>query len=575
MSYKSNICKLSFVVMMVMSIIMFVGGLNLLLSKLVYFLEWEILMFNSSSIYFSVLLDFKSMLFMSLVMFISSLVILYSNSYMFGDSSLDRFIIIVLMFVFSMMMMIISPNLISILLGWDGLGLVSYCLVIYYQNESSYSAGMLTALSNRVGDVGLLISIAWMLNCGSWNYYMYMSLNSKEFWIISLMVVLASMTKSAQIPFSSWLPAAMAAPTPVSALVHSSTLVTAGVYLLIRFFKMLENMGMLWFIMVIGCLTMFMAGMMANLENDLKKIIAMSTLSQLGLMMTTIGLGMVDLAFFHLLTHAVFKALLFLCAGVIIHSMNNLQDIRGMGCLVNMPIVSICFNVSNLALCGMPFLAGFYSKDLILESVLMSNMNFMMLMLIFVSTGLTVMYSFRLVYYTMSSEFNFYPYHGINDGEWGMILPMILLTVVAIVGGSMLSWIILENVDIICLMMFYKMMTLAVSLIGAFLGYELSSIESFESFELMNYYKLMNFFGSMWYMPYISTQYIGKYPLELGFNLIKVFEGGWMEEFGGQGIYKFLKMLSMEIQLGQMGDFKIFLMSFYFWFLLVGLMMMF
>nr|YP_009725892.1 NADH dehydrogenase subunit 5 [Dianemobius fascipes]QHQ73089.1 NADH dehydrogenase subunit 5 [Dianemobius fascipes] len=571
MSYSNYICKLSFVIMFMISMIMFIGGLFLLLSKLVYFCEWELLMFNSSSIYFSVLMDFKSILFMSLVLFISSLVILYSNTYMFGDSSLDRFVIIVLMFVFSMMMMIISPNLISILLGWDGLGLVSYCLVIYYQNEYSYSAGMLTAMSNRVGDVGLLISIAWMLNCGSWNFYYYMEVDKMEFSMISMMVMLAAMTKSAQIPFSSWLPAAMAAPTPVSALVHSSTLVTAGVYLLIRFFSLLEGMGMLWFISMIGCLTMLMAGVMANLENDLKKIIAMSTLSQLGLMMTTIGLGMVDLAFFHLLTHAIFSALLFLCAGVIIHNLNGLQDIRGMGCLVNMPMISVCFNVSNLALCGMPFLAGFYSKDLILEKFLMSNMNMIMFLMVFISTGLTVMYSFRLVYYTMSSEFNFFCYHGIGDGEWGMILPMMLMTVLAVMGGSILSWVIMENLEMICLSMSYKMLTMIVSMVGGILGYELSKLEGFTSFELMKFYKLVNFLGSMWNMPYISTQVLSKYPLELGYNLIKVFEGGWMEELGGQGIFKFIKMYSMGMQLNQLSDFSIFLMSFYFWFILIAM----
>jgi NADH-ubiquinone oxidoreductase chain 5 len=193
------------------------------------------------------------------------------------------------------------------------------------------------------------------------------------------------------------LPAAIAAPTPVSALVHSSTLVTAGVYLLIRFNFLFLNTFISKFLLLISGLTIFIAGLGANFEFDLKKIIALSTLRQLGLIIRTLSLGFYKLAFFHLLTHALFKALLFMCAGAIIHNMKNSQDIRDMGALINfMPFIVACFNVANLALCGFPFLAGFYSKDLILEIVLLSNINFFSFFLFFFSTGLTVSYSFRL-----------------------------------------------------------------------------------------------------------------------------------------------------------------------------------
>jgi NADH-ubiquinone oxidoreductase chain 5 len=271
------------------------------------------------------LFDWMSLLFMGFVFLISSLVILYSEDYMHGDLNIIRFIFLVLMFVASMMFLIISPNMIRILLGWDGLGLVSYCLVIYYQNVKSYNAGILTALSNRIGDVALLIVIAWIVNFGRWNYVFYLDFlnDSFEMGLISLLVVLAAMTKSAQIPFSSWLPAAIAAPTPpVSALVHSSTLVTAGVYLLIRFSAAFGD----WlssFLLLISGLTIFIAGVGANFEYDLRRIIALSTLSQLGLIIRIISVGFAGLAFFHLLTHALFKALLFICAGVIIQIMQT------------------------------------------------------------------------------------------------------------------------------------------------------------------------------------------------------------------------------------------------------------
>nr|QNV11552.1 NADH dehydrogenase subunit 5 [Dynatosoma fuscicorne] len=381
-----SICKISFFSLFLISVSLFISSMNFMMNDLVYFIEFEIVSLNSCSVLMTLLLDWMSLLFMSFVLLISSLVIFYSDEYMSEDKNINRFIILVLMFVLSMMLLIISPNLISILMGWDGLGLVSYCLVIYFQNVKSYNAGMLTALSNRIGDVALLMAIAWMLNYGSWNYIFYLEImkNDLSMQVIGGLVVLAAMTKSAQIPFSSWLPAAMAAPTPVSALVHSSTLVTAGVYLLIRFNILLVDTFLGQFLLVISGLTMFMSGLGANFEFDLKKIIALSTLSQLGLMMSILAMGFPMLAFFHLLTHALFKALLFMCAGAIIHNMMNSQDIRTMGGLcLYMPLTTSCFNIANLALCGMPFLAGFYSKDMILELVMLSNVNMLIFFFFF------------------------------------------------------------------------------------------------------------------------------------------------------------------------------------------------
>lgn len=179
--------------------------------------------------------------------------------------------------------------------------------------------------------------------------------------------MVAAITKRAQIPFSAWLPAAIAAPTPVSALVHSSTLVTAGVYLLIRFSFILGETCSI-FLLFISTITIFISGIVAVFEYDLKKIIALSTLRQLGIIIFAISLGLYNVAFFHLLTHALFKALLFLCAGVLIHGVGNTQDIRSFGALsLNYPVVTVCINLANLSLCGIPFLAGFYSKDLIVE----------------------------------------------------------------------------------------------------------------------------------------------------------------------------------------------------------------
>nr|YP_009379018.1 NADH dehydrogenase subunit 5 [Spaniocelyphus pilosus]ARI44232.1 NADH dehydrogenase subunit 5 [Spaniocelyphus pilosus] len=561
-------CSISFITLISMSMSLFLMSLNFMLNEYVIFLEWEVITLNSSSIVMTFLFDWMSLSFMSFVLLISSLVIYYSKEYMSSDMFINRFIILVLLFVLSMMFLIISPNLISILLGWDGLGLVSYCLVIYFQNVKSYNAGMLTALSNRIGDVALLLAIAWMLNYGSWNYIFYLEVmkESNIMMIIGSLVMLAAMTKSAQIPFSSWLPAAMAAPTPVSALVHSSTLVTAGVYLLIRFNILFIDTFMGQFLLLMSGLTMFMAGMGANFEFDLKKIIALSTLSQLGLMMSILSMGFLKLAFFHLLTHALFKALLFMCAGAIIHNMNNSQDIRLMGGLsVHMPLTSSCFNVANLALCGMPFLAGFYSKDMILEIVSLSNINMFSFILYFFSTGLTVCYSLRLVYYSMTGDLNCGSLNLLNDEGWIMLKGMLGLLFMSIVSGSMLNWLIFPTPLMICLPYYLKFLTLFVCILGGVLGYLISNVSLYFVNKAMKNYSITLFLGSMWFMPYISTYGVIKSPLILGKVVSKNFDQGWSEFFGGQNLYSSLIYYSRINNMIQNNNLKIYLMIFVLW----------
>nr|YP_003934989.1 NADH dehydrogenase subunit 5 [Thrinchus schrenkii]ACZ55609.1 NADH dehydrogenase subunit 5 [Thrinchus schrenkii] len=561
-------CSLSFFSLFLTSTLVFILGIYYLLSDYSVFIEWELFSLNGSMVVMTLILDWMSLIFMSFVMYISSLVIYYSEDYMSGEKNMNRFIIIVLMFILSMGFLIISPNLISILLGWDGLGLVSYCLVIYYQNVKSYSAGMLTALSNRIGDVAILISIAWMLNFGSWNYIYYYNFisNSFEMKLITGLVILAAMTKSAQIPFSSWLPAAMAAPTPVSALVHSSTLVTAGVYLLIRFSPMLELYNFGWFLLLIGCMTMFMAGLGANFEFDLKKIIALSTLSQLGLMMSILAMGYPKLAFFHLLTHALFKALLFMCAGSMIHNLSDTQDIRFMGSIVYfMPLTSVCFNVSSLSLCGMPFLAGFYSKDLILELVCLSWINFLIFFLYFFSTGLTAAYSFRLFYYSMSGDNNFYSSFSFDDKGFYISFGMISLLIVAVFGGSFLSWLIFPIPYMISLPYYLKFLTMLVVLLGAYLGYLISDMNMSRVLFSLSGLPFVSFVGSMWFMPFLSTKFISYLPLKYGYMSSKSFDYGWGELFGGQGIYSLFIYFIGYIQGWYDSNFKIYLLTFIFW----------
>uniref|UniRef100_UPI0030DE2217 NADH dehydrogenase subunit 5 n=1 Tax=Pyrausta phoenicealis TaxID=2927193 RepID=UPI0030DE2217 len=567
-------CFISFFFLFMFSLMNFFLVIYFIMNNLVIFLKWEIISFNSMSIVMKILLNWMSLVFMMFVSLISSVVIYYSKSYMSSELNLNRFILLVLLFVFSMILLIISPNIISILLGWNGLGLVSYCLVIYYQNIKSYNAGMLTALSNRIGDVFILMVIGWMMNYGSWNYLFYLNFMKNDYHMsmISVMIIIAAMTKSAQIPFSSWLPAAMAAPTPVSALVHSSTLVTAGVYLLIRFNLLLLDTFFIKILLLLSSLTMFMAGISANYEFDLKKIIALSTLSQLGLMMSILSMGFPDLAFFHLLTHAMFKALLFMCAGVVIHMMVDIQDIRYMGGIGNyIPLTALCMNISNMALCGIPFLAGFYSKDLILEMFSLSNLNFFIFFLYYISTGLTMFYSFRLVMYLMINDYNLLAVYNLYDEDYIMLKSMFSLLFMSIVSGSFLMWLIFPYPYVIYLPMNMKMMVIYVSILGAIMGYLISNMNIYSMNKFLMSYEVSNFLSLMWFMPNLSTYGVNFYFLNLGQILMKNIDMGWSELYSSQGMFMILKKYSVFYNFFQMNNFKIYLFSFILWMFIIFL----
>nr|QAY81958.1 NADH dehydrogenase subunit 5 [Mimastra sp. REN-2018] len=558
-------CFIYFLLFFSVSMILLLFSVYFLIYNLIYILEIFLLMLNSNNIMFVILLDWMSLMFMSFVLFISSMVIYYSEEYMANDLFKNRFILLVVMFVLSMMMLIISPNLISILLGWDGLGLVSYCLVIYYQNIKSFNAGMLTALSNRIGDVALLMAIAWMLNFGSWNFIFYLEIMKNDYIMkyISYLVILAAMTKSAQIPFSSWLPAAMAAPTPVSSLVHSSTLVTAGVYLLIRF-NFSFDMYMNYLLVFIASMTMFMSGLGANYEFDLKKIIALSTLSQLGLMMSILALGEYKLAFFHLLIHALFKALLFMCAGNIIHSMNNCQDIRYMGNLINqLPLTTTYLNICNLSLCGLPFMSGFYSKDLVVEFMSMNYLNLYIYIIFYISIGLTVAYSFRLTYYSLTGSFNFISLNSIQESGYIMLKGMSGLILFVIFSGSMFSWMVFSTPYFICLSFLMKGLTIIMIFMGVWLGYELAKFKI--SYGLLSLNNMLFFFmSSMWNMPILSTLGVNYYFIYLGNMYVKIFDHGWFEYYGGLNIAWTLKKISF-VQYLSMNHLKVYLLLLIFW----------
>ncbi|YP_009175359.1 NADH dehydrogenase subunit 5 (mitochondrion) [Daphnia carinata] len=519
--------KISFFLMNLM-VITWLFGIYLNLNETSIFVEW---IMGGGIVNFSatILLDYMSCFFLSVVLCISSNVIWYSKSYMHSDLNANRFIMLVLGFVISMMLLIVSPNILSILLGWDGLGLISYCLVIYYPSKKSSSAGMLTVLSNRVGDVCILLSIGWFTLMGDFNILCWnlTSTLDETYWL-PLLVMIAAMTKSAQIPFSAWLPAAMAAPTPVSALVHSSTLVTAGVYLLIRFSFLLESQ---WSssLMFISMMTMFMSGIVAICEYDLKKVIALSTLSQLGMMMFAISLTLHKVAFFHLLSHALFKALLFLCAGILIHGIGGSQDMRHFGSLVkSYPMVAVCLNLANFSLCGIPFLAGFYSKDMIVELACQNSWGMFIVIMMFMCLGLTVLYSVRLVFFSFSNLKTGVPLQSLCEEDSTLVYPVVILTLISILSGPSLMWLMFPYPSLILLPPTLKLATIFVISFSIFLMVGLSQISLTQ---LNESNQLTYLIGAMWFLPWISGQSMTEGVISKSNYIIKILDQGWLEYY--------------------------------------------
>ena len=480
-----------------------------------------------------------SFFFLRVVNLISGRVIIYSTSYISSEIFFRRFIIIVLLFIISIYLLILSPNIISLLLGWDRLGVTSYLLVIFYQRKKSYNAGIITAITNRLGDVGILICISLIFLLGDWTY-MYLSNSSFciQSYIVFILIISAS-TKRAQIPFSAWLPAAIAAPTPVSALVHSSTLVTAGVYLIIRLNFIFCNSSSTNILLFIGVITMILAGAAAIHEIDIKKVIALSTLSQLGVIMITLGGLEPILSFFHLLRHAYFKAILFICAGIIIHNIKDYQDIRKIRIILNiLPITFRVIIVANLRLCGLPFLRGFYSKDIILEVIIISTISLIIFVIILVATFFTVAYSCRMSFLLASLYTAKNCTYISDDNDYLMINGIIFLFPFSIVGGINIIWLIFSFPPTIFLPVWLKIFVLFLIFIAVIRG--LIRLKTNKS----NNFFIKFFVGLIWFFPQTFRILSNITILRLGKSKLKLSEVRWTELFIYGALYSNLNKFS-------------------------------
>lgn len=492
-------------------------------------IEWEIWAIRSRVVRISFLFDWIRLVFLSSVCLISGCIIKYSIYYIEGEINFLRFTFILFIFVVSMWILIISPNIIRLLLGWDGLGLTSYCLVIFYQNESSCNAGILTVLRNRIGDVAILLRVGLIFGHGSWDFY---NLNYKEEFFLVFLVICARATKRAQMPFSAWLPAAIAAPTPVRALVHSSTLVTAGVYLLIRFRALIEQRGLGSILLVISVMTIIIAGLGAIFERDMKKVVALSTLRQLGVIIIILSIGIKELAFFHLITHAIFKSTLFMCTGFIIHRVGGSQDRRVIrGFRLRSPILGVMLRGTNLALCGFPFLAGFYSKDASLEFIFIRGTNSFICGLVIIGTGLTVAYRFRVLYLSRLSIRASSSVRGLRERNQVVIKRITLLFRATLIVGFLIYWRVISVRLPIFLRYTQKYFVVITSLLGGLLIF----IYLLKNLLIKKHKFYENIVSLMWFMPFLSTKFINNFFLGGGYNRIKLIDRGWFEYYGGQG----------------------------------------
>lgn len=335
---------------------------------------------------------------------------------------------------------------------------------------------------------------------------------------------------------------------------------------MIRFNILLLNTFFLKLLLLLSGLTIFIAGIAANYEFDLKKIIALSTLRQLGLIIRILRIGLPDLAFFHLLTHAIFKALLFMCAGVIIHIINDIQDIRFIGGIsFYIPLTSLCINISNIALCGIPFLAGFYSKDLILEIVRFRNLNFMIFLLYYLSTGLTIFYRFRLIIYLIINDYNLISVYNLYDEDYTILKRIFVLLFIRVIRGRSLSWIIFSYPYIIYLPFNIKIIVIYVRIIGGILGYLVRNIKIYSINKFILTYNISRFLRIIWFIPNLSTYGVRYYFLNYGQNLLKNIDLGWREVYRGYGIIIIIKKYSIIYNIFQINNFKIYLYRFVMW----------
>nr|QYJ56376.1 NADH dehydrogenase subunit 5 [Sacculina sp. 'Beibu Gulf'] len=535
--------------------------LFIFINKTIYiksiFLSYSYIFFNASVMYFSVKLSELSIIVMSMIMFIGLMINVYSDGYL-KYKSFGLYLFILNVFILSMLLVIISSNFILFILGWDGLGISSFMLVAFYNNKASLNNSMVVFLINRLSDVCLLIviSLLFLLGDTSMEFCIYLNANNYIYYLLMSFIFMACIIKSAQLPFSKWLPLAMSAPTPVSSLVHSSTLVVAGAYL---FFQMLEyfSESYLLFLSFLSVLTALTISASVYYQYDLKKNIAYTTIIQLSYMFIMVSLSVSVIFIFHIILHAVYKCTMFMLSGLYMYFNEDKQSLMMGLSYLQCPYTYSLMIISNLASWGIPFLSSFYSKDLMLDVLFCDESHMILVISLYMSLLLSVMSSMNLIYLMVSVMKS--PVFFRNSMISMLLLPCLIMTLLILLMGATMSW-LMKDWEIFKTYCLYKIIIIQLIIFGVFLSLMWFIFSSIKWENLYMVY-MLKVLGS----NFMFTQLSSSMFYSLSKNSYKVNEY-WLPMFLHNYFLKMLSFMSKYFLNVYSFSFYLFTFSFLFYF---------